>query len=282
MVINPMAQAFNNLFLIMHNIKPDINTQNFDTTSRQVQLLIEIAKAYECLPMIRFTVIASLLEYGKIFFRAIMKDPIHWLNLSCLLESTSIFQEAMVHIVGQYPHWLKKSMGVKGLPEQIIKLIRRKRNEIRERKTDIEEVLLDGTVTVDGCRIKISRENKDDWSTWFVVQYWRDWFLDLRATSKSPQNYISGTVYRTMAKGGDDYLSASYIHGLLKDNNSAINVPDYEIVATELAIMTDFAMQQVQPLVVNNSMLCVEEESIDYLTCASVEKNEFPWAVPDN
>jgi len=256
-------------------MNPHLDTNDIETSSRQIELLIQAACPHDCTHIIRSHAAAHLLNFGRALFSAIMQDPPRWLNIGLELQSSAIFQEAIVHIVGQYPNWPWNSFNKDELDQSIRDLIERKAREIYDRQIKIDASLFISTINISQQNVVIRPDNKTNWDSWFIVQYWRDWFCRTKAATIS-QDFIDGTVYRILACGGDVYLTPEYVHRLLKHINGVFDW-GLEAVTGDLDILKNFAAKEVKDLVINRSMLDVEKAGIKYLTCAVVGKHELPW-----
>jgi hypothetical protein len=86
-------------------------------------------------------------------------------------------------------------------------------------------------------------------------------------------------VYRLMVKGGDAYVPIDLLAAEVNVLGHKIHCEewDWQEAAKDLGLLTDYARKLVKPLCVNHSMLDLEEEGIEYLTCTKVESDEFPW-----
>lgn len=107
-----------------------------------------------------------------------------------------------------------------------------------------------------------------------------DWFSHhIRAT---PEKHKIGTMYRLMAKGRDAYLpSTKVFEQSVKFGGIGSALRDPKEVEDDMGIMKGFAKTMVKQLLINHSMLDVEQEGIEYLTCSKVERAELPWVEED-
>jgi len=256
-------------------MSPYLDTDYLETSSRQIELLIQAASLHDCTHVIRPHAVAHMLNFGRALFSAIMHDPPRWLNIGLELQSSVIFQEAIVHIAGQYPSWPWNSFNKDVFDRSIRELIERKAREIHDRQIKTDAILFISTINIAQRNIVIHPDNKTNWDSWFIVQYWRDWFCRTKAATNF-KDFVDGTIYRILACGGDAYLTPEYVHRLLKQINGVVDW-GLEAVTGDLDILKNFAAKEVKDLVINHSMLDIEKEGIKYLTCAAVEKHELPW-----
>ena len=280
-------EAYNNLFLIYYTKTPNIDTNNIDKALCQAELLVQTAGLYGSTPLVRTYLSNCLMQYGRDLYKAILKDPPRWLQLSTYLESGPIFKEAVIHIVGSFPHWPWKTVQQKHLPDDIHAIIQTKLENLQTLKTKIDKTLFMSSIRVGGQELRLSEHDLSTFDTWFMVQLWRDWFCHSLARAKASRDRdngrcTDGTMYRAMFKGGDVYLPIGSVFTIL----SAFRGRDFakwnlQEVEEDLRLMKEFAQREVKPLCVNNSMLAVEEEGIEYFTCTKVENDELPWLKQD-
>jgi hypothetical protein len=281
-------EAYNNLFLMYYNKTPNIDTNNVEKALRQAEILIQIAALYGSIPIVRPYLSNCMLQYGRDLYKAILKDPPRWLQVSGYLESAPIFKEAVVHIVGSYPHWPWKTVQQEELPEEVHEIIQTKLDNLQTLKTNIDRTLFTSSIRICGQEIRLSENDMATFDTWFMVQLWRDWFCRSLVEAKAARDRgngrcADGNMYRAMWKGGDAYLPIATVQTTLSafrgDGFAIWNQRDVE---EDLRIMKEFARKQVEPLCANNSMLVVEEEGIEYFTCTKVETDELPWLKQDD
>lgn len=271
------CQAHRNLFLLFHNTAPEIDAQNINEALRQIEIIIEIARPYGSIPTIRHHLISFVHQFGRGLFKAILENPPRWLFLSIHLECAPIFKEAIIHLVGQYPRYLWTTIPYSKIPRPVLNIIRKKVNELRVLKASIDGQLFSSSIAIEGQNLTFHSLEKSNFDTWFVVQLWRDWFChSLSKHAKADSG--AGATYRLMRKGGNAYLDHLAVYSsLVEYRGKSFGSWNLKTVETDLKIMKDYAKERVKDLVVNHSMLDVEEAGIQYLTCTKVENDELPW-----
>jgi hypothetical protein len=275
-------EAYNNLFLTYYNKTPEIDTNNIQKALSQFELLLNVAAYYGSLPTVRLHINGILNQCGRELYKAILQNPPRWLFVSIYLESVTIFNEALIHIVGNYPQWPWKTFPQSRLTPEILEVIKNKVDELQSLRAKVNESLFMSTLKVEGKEVALGRANKEVLDTWCTVQLWRDWFCRAlnRTKASRPTKIIDAAMYRTIAKGGDVYLPLAGV----KDWREEYDVMRLdcakwksEDLEEDLAIMKRYAQEQVKPLLENRSMLSVEEEGIEYFTCTKVDNDELPW-----
>ncbi|KAG4434128.1 hypothetical protein IFR05_010379 [Cadophora sp. M221] len=273
--------AYNNLFLIYYSRAPVIDSQDIDVAFQQSHLLIEVARLYGSIPLVRPYINSALMLFGRDLYIAITADPPCWIQLSMYLESAPIFQESLIHIVANYPYWPWPSLKLDELYDPIFEIIEQKTNVFVTSKENVNRKLFSNVIR--DAEVFSRPINKDSFDTWFVEQYWRDWFAKSMAkankSSDDGKKCARGKVYREIYKSGETYLPTI----LVLDAVEACRSKDFSTkskrqgIEQDLKTLKDFAQNEVQALCANHSMLSVEDVGIDYLTCIKVEHNELPW-----
>ncbi|KAL2074605.1 hypothetical protein VTL71DRAFT_8383 [Oculimacula yallundae] len=273
--------AYNNLFRIYYSLPPIIDTENVEMAYEQSHLLIKVASLYGSIPMVRPYISSALMHFGQELYMAIMADPPRWIQLSFYLESAPIFRESMIHIVANLPNWPWASLPFDDLFSPVKELIREKMTALECSKDRVIKSLYSNKVL--DVEVFSRPLVKDSFDTWFVVQYWRDWFARSLAqankASEDGDKCTRGKVYRDLHRSGEAYLPTI----LVLDAVEACRAKDLSSkskrqgIEQDLKTLKDFAQKEVQELCANYSMLSVEDAGISYLTCIKVENHEFPW-----
>lgn len=271
------VEAHHGLFRLFHNMMPEIDRQDVRKSLRQTENINGAAQIYRCLPLVRHYLSNEMLQLGRELFKAILLDPPRWLLLALLFQCAPIFKEAMIHIIGNYPHYPWTKVLASDLPQAVLDLIRKKVDELRALKASIDRDLFTSSICISGESLTFPTLPKANFDTWFIVQLWQDWFRH-SITKHFNAKHTIGALYRLMARGGDGYLDyKSVLESLASYKGKSFGSWNLELVEADLRIMKDFAQKRVKELVVNNSMLDVEEEVILHLTCIMVQLKEMPW-----
>ena len=274
------VEAHHNLFLIFYNSPPELDGNDINNAFDQIEHIVLLAKLYHCIHVLRRCFIDHIFQLlGHELGKAILDNPPRWLLLSIDLSCAPIFKQAMVHIVGMYPHYPWTAYPPSKIPSRILGLIRKKVDQLRILRATIDEELFASSISFQGKSLTfIENFEKPGFGTWFVVQIWQDW-LRQSTWGHTAANYGVGTTYRLLAKGGSAYLDHREVYDrLIADKCNDDNCWDIEDVENDLNIMKDFAQKTVKDLVVNNSMFDVEEAGIQHLTCTYIRNDELPWA----
>jgi hypothetical protein len=271
-----ICEAYNNLFLIFYSKPPIISKTSVSIAVEQCETLISIANRIEALPVIRPYLGNALGQFGKKLYTSVAAEPFRWLKISMMLESAAIFKEAMVHIVGAYAPGAEGQINIPAdIPQSVHELILFKVRQVDEQRMDVNERLFSSSIIVDSKTVTFSLADTSVFSTWLVVQIWRDWFCRQMA-SVHLNPHKTGQLYRTLAKSGDAYLTAAEVKAVIEKIREPVKV-DPEELEEDLGLLKKFALEAVQGLCENNSMLDIQEAGIGYLTCTRIMDEELPW-----
>jgi hypothetical protein len=205
------CEAYNNLFLLWHDMAPSINSSDINIALQEIELLVQMAGYYDSVPVTRIRLSNHLLLFRRELFKAILEDPPRWLWLSIELECVAIFQEALIHIVGYSPRWPWKKVQMSDFAQDVQNLITSKATSLKLIKAEVNAELFNSNINVDGQDLSWGNLNKDTADTWFIVQTWRDWFCSA-VSSIGQDKYKMGKVYRSMGEGSEPYLVRLFLH----------------------------------------------------------------------
>ncbi|TDZ29676.1 hypothetical protein C8035_v004664 [Colletotrichum spinosum] len=307
----PLSQAdrdllrdYDNLFRIFYNYPPVLDAVNIADAYVQCKSLLTLADQYDALAVVGPRVDHHLLQFQSRLWKQIAKYPISYLRLGYLARSKVIFQEAMIHVVGQWPAGERSLRAA--LPEVVLEIIEEKVEELEENISRVEGRLFRlSLLTATGERVTPGNSYLD----WLAVSLFRQWLadntstpvLDPRArTSRDTRNTslqqavvpaltpsfaTLGRAYRTL--GGalpSSYLSHDECKRFLKMNPelySRDNLRRFEKRIDELKLT---AREVVRPLISSGLELDISSssrmaEGIAYLTCTVVGDRDLPWHV---
>jgi hypothetical protein len=274
--------AYNNLFLAYYNLPLVIDTDNISFALHKAEMLLNISEFYGSTHVVRPLLKTILHEYGRELYKAILRDPPRWLFLAIRLECAPIFREAVIHIVGNHPHWPSELIPRNKFDTETLNFLDKKVDDLQSMRAKVNEALFMSTLLVDGKEVCLNKANKSVLDTWVTVQLWRDWFCRSLNRTKASRDFknIDARMYRTMSKGDDAYLAFDDVKTWREEYKVATwDCAQWDTLELkeDLKIMKEYAQKQVKPLVEHHSILGLEEEGIEYFTCTKVENDELPW-----
>lgn len=303
-----LVRDYDNLFRIFYNYPPLLDGVNVADAYIQCKRLLGLADQYDALAVIGPRVDHHLLQFQARLWKQVAKYPVSYLRLGYLARSKVIFQEALVHVVGQWPvgeRSLRASM-----PDSVLGLIEDKVDDLEFTVSRVERRLFRLTLlNSHGDRVSPTCSYLE----WLVVSYFRQWLTDNTSppppSKRTADNHKSSSVlanrstfaplpalgaigraYRTLAGKPTGYLSHSECKDFLKltpELYSRDNLRRFEKRLDELKTM---AREIVAPLMGSSLELDLAagtaggkppSDGIRYLTCTSVRERDLPWSPGD-
>ena len=299
---NDLLRDYDNLFRIFYNYPPVLDGVNIADAYVQCKTLLTLADQYDSLAVVGPRIDHHLLQFQSRLWKQIAKYPISSLRIGYLAHSRIIFQEALIHVVGQWPAGERSLRAA--LPDVVLDVIEDKVDELEETINRVESRLFRlGLTTSRGERVTPATSYLD----WLAISLFRQWLADNTSapppdfhpqTSRSGrygeiqvrngQNPMSpfaamGRAYRTLgATASAAFLGHEECKRFLKlspDLYSRDNLRRFERKIDELKAM---ARELVRPLMGS----CLEldlaggsrtADSITYLTCTTVGDRDLPW-----
>jgi hypothetical protein len=304
-----LLRDYDNLFRIFYNYPPVLDGINIADAYVQCKSLLTLADQYDALAVCGPRVDHHLLQFQSRLWKQIAKYPVSYLKLGYLARSKVIFQEALIHVVGQWPAGERSIRNA--LPEIVLDIIEDKVDELEETISRIEGRLFRLSLTNSrGERVNPGTSYLD----WLAVSFFRQWLAentspaplppastDRRGGSSSanrsapvvpilPSFATVGRTYRLLGSPNTAaYLSHDECKRFLKltpDLYSRDNLRRFEKRIDE---MKTAARELVRPLMGTGLELELSNPGKDgttsspvgYLTCVRVVERDLPWSVED-
>ncbi|PHH78128.1 hypothetical protein CDD83_4047 [Cordyceps sp. RAO-2017] len=291
-----LLRDYDNLFRIFYNYPPALDGVNVADAYVQCKSLLALADQYDALAVVGPRVDHHLLQFQSRLWKQIAKYPVSYLRLGFLARSKVIFQEALIHVVGQWPAGERSLRAT--LPHAVLEIIEDKVDELEETVSRVEGRLFRlHFTTARGERVGPSNGYLD----WLAISLFRQWLAD--NTTPQPPAGRSGRVrplslppalppltsvgraYRILGSGSSNaFLAHDECKRFLKltpELYSRDNLRRFEKRMDELKAM---AQDIVRPLLGSGLELDVgsssrESDGISYLTCTTVGYRDLPWPV---
>ncbi|KAI0137435.1 hypothetical protein BJ170DRAFT_61539 [Xylariales sp. AK1849] len=310
-----LLRDYDNLFRVFYNYPPLLDGINIADAYVQCKSLLTLADQYDALAVCGPRVDHHLLQFQSRLWKQIAKYPVSYLRLGYLSRSKVIFQEALIHVVGQWPAGERSIRSA--LPEIVLDIIEDKVDELEETVSRIEGRLFRLALTNSrGERVTPGSSYLD----WLAMSFFRQWLADNTSPAPPPPPAPSGSdrrgnsssgshsanrsapaaVVPTLASVGRTYRtlgSANSVAYLTHDEckrflkltpelYSRDNLRRFEKRIDELKTA---ARELVRPLMGSGLELELSNPGKDgiaaapvgYLTCVRVVERDLPWTVEE-
>lgn len=168
-----VLKDYDNLFRTIYQYPPNLDTINIANAYSESKALLHLADMYDALEIAGSRVDHHMLRFGARLFKQIAKYPPSYLKLGYLSKSKTIFTEALVHVVGQWPLAAPQLRG--NVEMDMIEIIEDKVDELHELQERVESKLWRLNLTTSrGERVTPS----NDFLSWLAVSLFRQWFAE--------------------------------------------------------------------------------------------------------
>ncbi|KAF4635831.1 hypothetical protein G7Y89_g2271 [Cudoniella acicularis] len=172
---------YDNLFRIFYNHPPALDSIDIATAYIQCKSLLTLADLYDALAVVGPRIDHHLLQFQSRLWKQIAKYPASYLKLGFLAQSKTIFQEALIHVVGQWPQGERHIRHQ--LPDSVLEVIEDKVEDLADIIGKVECKLFRLTLTTSrGERITPHNSYPD----WLVMSLFRQWLADNTAPTPLP------------------------------------------------------------------------------------------------
>lgn len=298
-----LLRDYDNMFRIFYNHAPVLDSINVAEAYVQCKSLLNVADQYDSLDVVGPRIDHHLLQFQSRLWKQIAKYPPSYLKLGYLARSRSIYAEALIHVVGQWP------MGERhirhSLPERVLDVIEDKVDELEDTVARIEGRLFRLTLhTSRGERVSPSNGLLD----FLAVSYFRNWLADMtsppsppsipktsssrhgrhqgRHTAPPPPPYTPGSIaphsghtFRLIGSADQTaYLGHDDCKKLLKCTHEQYSRDNLKKLERRLGELKELAREIVKPLM-RCELQSDAPEGIGYLMCTRISEDDYCWEV---
>ncbi|KAI5862256.1 hypothetical protein GGS23DRAFT_114945 [Durotheca rogersii] len=225
-----LLRDYDNLFRIFYNYPPVLDGVNIADAYVQCKSLLTLADQYDALAVVGPRVDHHLLQFRGRLWRQVAKYPVSYLRLGFLSRSKVIFQEALIHVVGQWPAGERSIR--QSLPVSVLDLIEDKVDELAEAVARAEARLFRLSLAdARGARVTPASSYLD----WLAVSFFRQWLVD--NTSPPPPSPPP-----PLAPSQSHHLSSRRHSSSRAGNNNSSGSNDDDVSSTSFAARASTAI----------------------------------------
>lgn len=182
-----VLKDYDNLFRAIYQYPPNLDTINIANAYTEAKALLHLADMYDALEVVGSRVDHHMLRFGARLFKQIAKYPPSYLKLGYLSKSKTIYTEALIHVVGQWPLAAPQLRG--NVEMDVIESIEDKVDELNEMQERVESKVWRLNLTTSrGERVTPS----NDFLSWLAVSLFRQWFAE--NTTPTPPGILKDTT----------------------------------------------------------------------------------------
>ncbi|OOF94737.1 hypothetical protein ASPCADRAFT_148613, partial [Aspergillus carbonarius ITEM 5010] len=270
-------QCWENMFKMFYKINPTLHDGGTPSNLLKNSLeLVELAEDIEATHVV-YPAIGTVLEvYGQELYHCIANDPINWNKLGMRIQSTLIFQESAIHLVGRWNSLTDD--GFKSLPECTRELCSRKQDEVLMLKQAVEQHILNHQPGAISHANPADSKCRDVYM-WMAIAFFRQWLCQTIADSQNHRALDGGaTFYRAIGAGGRAYLEVIDQSSLVL--LFPIDHDEVKIIEERLIKLKEQVKYLVAELLANRSRYDPKAwGELPYLTCCKLYNQDFPWKV---
>ena len=202
-----LLRDYDNLFRIFYNYPPLLDGVSIADAYVQCKSLLTLADQYDALAVAGPRVDHHLLQFRGRLWKQVAKYPVSYLRLGYLARSKVIFQEALIHVVGQWPAG-ERSIRHQ-LPPVVLDVIEDKVDELEEAVARVEARLFRLSLTNSrGERVAPASAYLD----WLAVSLFRQWLAENTSPAPPPPPPASSDRrhhHHSSGGGGSHHRSSS-------------------------------------------------------------------------
>lgn len=282
-----LRKRWASIFKIFYHMDPRLDNRGPESLTQEAEELVQVAMDLRTTPSAFQRIETELLNFNQMTFHSIVTNPVPWSNIGKRIHSSTIYQEAVIHLVGRWNSIMTEPY-IETLAPVTHQLCEKKHQELVLRKKTVECHMLSyypESMHRGGSSRSSSGSGSDDGdlscasyasdiSTWMALAFFRQWFshalLDCR-------NYVSADggafLYRVIGAGADSYLDVR--EQAFFNLAFPMSVKGRDVFEEKLREIKVDMQGFVEELLVNRSRYFFAE--VPYLTCCQVDREDLPW-----
>lgn len=140
--------VYGQIFSSFYNIPPHITSTSIKRATSEAEVLAGVANDLGCIHLVSSHIGNALLQHRQALYKAIFDDPPRYLLLALVLENDFMYAESLIHLIGAYPYGTFPTSR-KLLPDEMLRLMAKKSQELDKKVFEVERGLLLLTITIE-------------------------------------------------------------------------------------------------------------------------------------
>ncbi|KIX98161.1 uncharacterized protein Z520_06241 [Fonsecaea multimorphosa CBS 102226] len=274
-------RAWDWLFGVFYNREPVFDDSNLATVLSCVLSLVECAESIGAVEHVRDVVDLALMRQDDVLWTSILENPHVWIELGRRVRSPAIYREAAIHLIGQWgtiPDEEKDRVS-----QDIREILERKATELSLKKEALELRIL-GHYPEFIRRIAADKPGRPSYSgdiyMWMAVGFFRQWVaqnISDDRTRRAPDGGLN--FYMSLHAGGHAYLNHMDFQEFHK--YFPMSIKACHVLEANMGLLKEDIKAFVEDIMKQHTHLKREQHEIHWLTCATIEKEDMPWHIPD-
>ena len=266
--------AWSNIFRIFYDESLVLDADCQSSILANCQMLLEKAEELHSADVVSRALQTSLLAFDQTLYQLISQDPVSWIKLAVSIQSGSVFQESMIHIVGKWGLLEEKERD--SLPKSVRSLCAQKIQGLNDIKMAVESQVVN-RLPHPRSDNAYYRETKNVFG-WMALTFYQQWLCQCFVEGRNYHAPDGGAAfYRKIAAGDDSYLNEfgqtigrfSACLEISNEQQKELKKDLDELKKAMKHIVSDLLVNQAKydPLL---------NGGLSYLTCCQVREEEMP------
>ncbi|OCK79956.1 hypothetical protein K432DRAFT_435034 [Lepidopterella palustris CBS 459.81] len=274
-----LFEHYENILGAFYGREIEINDMSIASALEDAVGLTEVAEYLGSIAVVSKSIDIALFKQGQVLFRSISVNPSAWADLGYRIQSELIYKETVIHLAGRWPGLTDAEKAA--LHDDTRAVCQKHHEKLQEKRKQLELCVVavyPGGLTKSKDEEHRRQQYSNDVLVWVSLSYFRHWFA---------QNIINGNgslskdggykLYSQLAAAGDAYMDKGLMNQFYK--KFTMTKKAQGVVENHLLEFKECIKQAVEKsnILESESQLDLHRHPVNYLTCAQVDKVDFPW-----
>lgn len=96
-----LRKRWASIFKIFYHMDPRLDNRGPESLTQEAEELVQVAMDLRTTPSAFQRIETELLNFNQMTFHSIVTNPVPWSNIGKRIHSSTIYQEAVIHLVGR-------------------------------------------------------------------------------------------------------------------------------------------------------------------------------------